>query len=127
MGNYIDFLKEGVETEFNVFVRQVPYSNMKVFRINSGTFNLEPWDVPNTFYEYKNHYIFIFNLDSDPSENAEVLSRLGLFDKNKKFSEEDYDEWILIICDNEKYTLIKDSWYRSLDSIQLLNEFKCQD
>jgi len=126
--NYIDSLSKDVKVDFNVFVREVQSKNKKVFRINSGTYNLKHGEIPNSFFEYKDHYVFIFYQDSVSPENIDELRKRGLYkDKKSFYTEEDYDEWILAICNKRKYAIIKDSWYRPLDSLKSLQSFKCED
>lgn len=126
--DYIDFLRKDVKVDFNVFVREVSSINKEVYRINSGTYNLQPGEIPNFFFEYKNHYVFIFYQDSVSQGNVEELRNRGLYkDKESFYSEEDYDEWILAVCNEKKYTLIKDSWYRPLDSLESLQNFECKE
>lgn len=124
--DYIDFLSKDVNADFNVFVREVISENNEVFRFNSSTHNLKSGEVPSSFLEYKNRYIFFFYLDSISSVNVQELKDRGLYTvKEGLYSEEDYDEWILAVCDEKKYTLIKDSWYRPLDSLEKLQNFQC--
>lgn len=126
--DYVDFLSKDVKADFNVFVREVPSVNRRVFRINSGTYNLKPGEIPNSFFEYKDHYVFIFYEDSTSLENVDKLRNKGLYEVKESFyTEEDYDEWILAICNENKYTLIKDSWYRPLDSLEALQNFRCRE
>lgn len=126
--DYIDSLSKDVKVDFNVFVREVPSNDKTVFRINSGTYNLNQGEIPNSYFEYKDHYVFIFYQDSLPKENVEKLKKKGLFKEKKSFySEEDYDEWVLAFCDEKNYILIKDAWYRPLDSLEKLKEFKCKE
>ncbi|MDT0648157.1 hypothetical protein RM545_15790 [Zunongwangia sp. F260] len=127
--DYIDSLSKDVKVDFNVFVREVevPSKNITVYRINSGTYNLEHGEIPTSYFEYKDHYVFIFYQDSIPTENVEKLGNKGLYKEKESFySEEDYDEWILAMCNKKKHILIKDSWYRPLDSLESLKNFECK-
>lgn len=124
--NYIDFLVNETETDFNVFVHKTRFKDKIIYRINSGTFNLKPGEIPSRFYEYKQHYVFIFSEISISLKKREVLKNKGLYEtKERIYIEEDYDEWLLVLCSEKHYKLIKDSWYRPYDQLKSIQLFKC--
>ncbi len=126
--DYIDYLSTQVESDFNVFIHEVALEDKRIFRISSGTFNLEKDQIPNDFFKYKGHYVFIF-LDNEEvsQENYIFLKNKGLYkEKESYFTEEDYDEWILALCSQGEFKIFKNTWYRPLDDLIEVKDWKCR-
>jgi len=126
---YIEYLNNNIESndEYNVLVTEIETEDKTVYRMTASNNKLEKDDLPYRYFKYKKHYVLIFNLNKNTSEVIERnLEKVGLFKEDKTyFPLDNYPEWIFILCNNEKYLLFKDSWYRPLDEIEEINNFKC--
>ena len=114
------------EYSFNVFITEIKVEDITIYRLNAMSSALiKGEDLPYNFYKYKDHFIFLFNSEKIV-DNQEKLESLGLFKKQDIFILEHYPEWILIKCNktNRKF-LFKEGWYRPLNQIQEIQNFKC--
>lgn len=126
---YVDYLSTQVDSDFNVFIHEIASEDKRIFRITSGTFNLEKGQIPNDFFKYKEHYVFIFFNNQEVSpKNYISLKKKGLYiEKKSFFTEEDYDEWILTLCSHGKFKVFKNTWYRPLDDLIEVKDWKCKN
>src|SRR5699024_4914165 len=128
----IDYIKD-IEKElrrnngFNIFIEEIEKESKMIYRINSANLNLTKDNLPYDYYKIKTRYVFKFNIKEKISSIViEDLENKRLFkDSNYYFNLEHNPEWIFILCDNGKHLLVKDSWYRPLEEIEEIKNFKC--
>lgn len=126
--NYINTIEaiENKETNFNVFITEIEKEDQIIYRLNAMSSKLvKGEDLPYDFYKYRDHFVFLFNSEK-VIDNEEQLEKLGLFKTSDIFILEHNPEWILIKCNKNKNSfLFKEGWYRPLNKIQEIQNFKC--
>lgn len=125
---YIISIEESNKRNFNVFVLEIDEGEKSIIRINAGSLNLDRNNIPYNYYKYNNHYVFKFNPNRKSDlKMIEELEELNLFIEREDRLEENNGEWILVLCKNNKNKLFKAGkyWYRPLDEIEEINNFKC--
>jgi len=127
--NYIKYLNNEIEHNgnYNIFITEIKNKDKTIYRLSASNNNIERDNLPFKYFKYKEKYIFIFNSSKYTTIALEnELEKEGLFEEHHLFFILDnYPEWILITCDNEKYTLIKNSWYKPIEEINEINNFQC--
>lgn len=126
---YIEYLNEDIEHNgmYNILITEIENKEKTIYRLSGSNNNLERENLPYKYFKNKEKYVFIFNSNKFASGVLEKkLEKEGLLEEYQLyFSLDNYPEWIFILCDNGKNLLFKDSWYRSLDEIEEINNFKC--
>lgn len=118
----IEYISEvSLEEEDLIFITELTHGGRKIYRIYASK-EVDIVNPPTEYYEVENHYIFVFDERQKKVPSEELIRKFETSNKGLYYNSE---EWVIFAC-KDKFSLIKDTSYAPIDSLEnRMGSIKC--